>query len=308
MFIFATPTIYCEDVVHRCDCGGVGAVGAGALSFDDAEREDFHIPADAGAADGVIADCADDSCDVGAVAYVVHGVVVRLEHGCRCILADEIPPPPVVHLAVGVVIEAVGFFSAAGLARVRPDRAREVWVGVVHAGIHDGDDGAAGCESAMACTTGASEIGSGACFPPRKQMEDTMSTPSVAALEIRILRLRFIAGAVVLALYPTKDRESYRGMFGSARSARRADATSLFLYDEEIARQEWRWHIRAMSIEAMEREIAELKQRLEKVEAKVQPSPSQRWRAVVGSVKPNELTREAARLGAEWRAEENARR
>lgn len=62
-----------------------------------------------------------------------------------------------------------------------------------------------------------------------------------------------------------------------------------------------------MSIETMEREIAELKQRLEKVEAKVRPLPSQRWRAVVGSVKPNDLTREAARLGAEWRAEENAR-
>lgn len=57
----------------------------------------------------------------------------------------------------------------------------------------------------------------------------------------------------------------------------------------------------------MEREIAELKQRLEKVEARVRPSPSQRWRAVAGSVKPNDLTREAARLGAEWRAEENAR-
>ena len=63
-----------------------------------------------------------------------------------------------------------------------------------------------------------------------------------------------------------------------------------------------------MSIKAMEREIAELKQRLEKVEARIQPSPSQRWRAVVGSVKPNNLTREAARLGAEWREQENARR
>ena len=36
--------------------------------------------------------------------------------------------------------------------------------------------------------------------------------------------------------------------------------------------------------------------------------PGQRWRHAVGSIKPNELTREAARLGAEWRAKENKRR
>ena len=63
-----------------------------------------------------------------------------------------------------------------------------------------------------------------------------------------------------------------------------------------------------MSTEAIEREIVELKQRLASVEAKVQPASNQRWRTVAGSVKPNELTREAARLGAEWRAEENERR
>ena len=58
----------------------------------------------------------------------------------------------------------------------------------------------------------------------------------------------------------------------------------------------------------MERELAELKQRMEKVEAMIHPPASQRWRAVVGSIKPNDLSCEAARLGAEWRAEENKRR
>ena len=63
-----------------------------------------------------------------------------------------------------------------------------------------------------------------------------------------------------------------------------------------------------MSTELLEQEIAELKKRMERLEAKVQPAPGQRWRAAVGSIEPNELTREAARLGAEWRAGENERR
>ena len=58
----------------------------------------------------------------------------------------------------------------------------------------------------------------------------------------------------------------------------------------------------------MERELAELKQRMEKVEATIHPPASQRWRAVVGTIQPNDLTRQAAQLGAEWRAEENKRR
>ena len=69
-----------------------------------------------------------------------------------------------------------------------------------------------------------------------------------------------------------------------------------------------KWHSSLMSTETMEREIAELKQRLARVEAKVQPGPTQRWRSAVGSVKPTDLTREAARLGEEWRAAENQRR
>lgn len=61
-----------------------------------------------------------------------------------------------------------------------------------------------------------------------------------------------------------------------------------------------------MSIETMEREIAELKQRLERVEAKVENAPRGAWRALIGSQEDDELFREAVRLGAEWRAQANA--
>ena len=61
-----------------------------------------------------------------------------------------------------------------------------------------------------------------------------------------------------------------------------------------------------MSIEVMEREIAELKQRLEKVEAKVERAPRGAWRELIGSQKDDELFRDAVRLGAEWRAQANA--
>lgn len=56
----------------------------------------------------------------------------------------------------------------------------------------------------------------------------------------------------------------------------------------------------------MEREIAELKQRLEKVEAKVERAPRGAWRELIGSQKDDELFRDAVRLGAEWRAQANA--
>jgi hypothetical protein len=62
-----------------------------------------------------------------------------------------------------------------------------------------------------------------------------------------------------------------------------------------------------MSTEVLGHEIAALKERLERLEAKVDPKPSQKWRAAVGRIQPNDLTREAARLGSEWRMQENQR-
>lgn len=63
-----------------------------------------------------------------------------------------------------------------------------------------------------------------------------------------------------------------------------------------------------MTIEAMERELAELKQRIADVESKVDVPARQRWRSAVGTIKPSELTRQAAKYGEEWRAGENKRR
>ena len=60
-----------------------------------------------------------------------------------------------------------------------------------------------------------------------------------------------------------------------------------------------------MSTNAILDELVDIKARLERLEQKSQES---RWRKAVGSIKPNELTREAARLGAEWRKAENERR
>ncbi len=62
-----------------------------------------------------------------------------------------------------------------------------------------------------------------------------------------------------------------------------------------------------MSIEAMEREIAELKLRVEKLEAKTKPVAKETWREAIGTARGDVIDREAARLGAEYRAEQNKR-
>ena len=57
----------------------------------------------------------------------------------------------------------------------------------------------------------------------------------------------------------------------------------------------------------MEREIAELKLRVEKLEAKAKPVAKETWREAIGTLKDDELSREARRLGEEYRAEQNKR-
>src|SRR5262249_9769888 len=74
-----------------------------------------------------VADGADGTRDVGAVALVVHRVGV---------VVDEVVAVDVIHVAVVVVVDAV----AGDLARVGPDVGGQVGVGVVHAGVEDGDD------------------------------------------------------------------------------------------------------------------------------------------------------------------------
>lgn len=63
-----------------------------------------------------------------------------------------------------------------------------------------------------------------------------------------------------------------------------------------------------MSAKMMEQQIAALQQRVEKLEAKTIAATRHSWRGVVGTLESDDLSREAARLGAEWRARENKRR
>ena len=58
----------------------------------------------------------------------------------------------------------------------------------------------------------------------------------------------------------------------------------------------------------IERELAEVKQRLAKLEATVARKPSQAWREIIGTSNGDELDREAARLGADYRAKQNRRK
>lgn len=55
-----------------------------------------------------------------------------------------------------------------------------------------------------------------------------------------------------------------------------------------------------MNAEAIERKVAELAVRLERLEKKLQP-PAKPWREILGTIPDDEISREAARLGEEWR-------
>ena len=63
-----------------------------------------------------------------------------------------------------------------------------------------------------------------------------------------------------------------------------------------------------MSTKQIEQELIELKERLAKVEAAVVRKPGQAWREIIGTLKPDHLSREAARLGGEYRAKQNRRK
>ena len=62
-----------------------------------------------------------------------------------------------------------------------------------------------------------------------------------------------------------------------------------------------------MSTDAIATKLAELERRLEALEAQTfDRKPKGAWRELIGSQVDDELFREAARLGAEWRAKSNA--
>jgi len=60
-----------------------------------------------------------------------------------------------------------------------------------------------------------------------------------------------------------------------------------------------------MSTEFIEQKLAELTERVEKLERKAKPVAKPSWREAFGTMKDDEISREAARLGAEWRAKAN---
>lgn len=63
-----------------------------------------------------------------------------------------------------------------------------------------------------------------------------------------------------------------------------------------------------MSTKMMEQKMKELTQRVERLEAQKKPLAKPSWEKVIGTSKGDEMDREAARLGAEWRATQNKRR
>jgi hypothetical protein len=64
------------------------------------------------------------------------------------------------------------------------------------------------------------------------------------------------------------------------------------------------WHITTMSAEAIEQRLAELTARLERLEKKVEPVAKPAWREIIGILPDDEISREAARLGEQWRKSE----
>lgn len=63
-----------------------------------------------------------------------------------------------------------------------------------------------------------------------------------------------------------------------------------------------------MSTAAMQRELKEMSKRLKTLEELVGKKPGASWRDAFGAMKGNTLHREAAALGAAWRAKENKRK
>ena len=59
-----------------------------------------------------------------------------------------------------------------------------------------------------------------------------------------------------------------------------------------------------MSTEAIEQKLVELTDRVERLEKKAKPVAKPNWREAIGTSVGDEMDREAARLGAEWRASE----
>ena len=58
----------------------------------------------------------------------------------------------------------------------------------------------------------------------------------------------------------------------------------------------------------IEEQLAELRKRVANLEAKEQRGAREAWKQMIGTSKGHALDREAAKLGAAWRAKENKRK
>ena len=75
-----------------------------------------------------------------------------------------------------------------------------------------------------------------------------------------------------------------------------------------VARAIAGWHTERMSTKLIEQHLTDLQRRVASLEAAVKPRPRDAWKQIIGISKGQRLDREAARLGAEWRAKENKRK
>ena len=60
-----------------------------------------------------------------------------------------------------------------------------------------------------------------------------------------------------------------------------------------------------MSMEMLKQKLVHLEQRIEALEAKVEPAAKSTWEQAFGVMKDDDLSLEATRLGAVWRTEAN---
>src|SRR5713226_6544117 len=81
----------------------------------------------------------------------------------------------------------------------------------------------------------------------------------------------------------------------------------LFIHPS-IAAVQTACHIPHVSINLIEQQLTDLKNRVANLEAQAEIKPRDAWKRIVGISKRQRLDREAARLGAEWRAKANKRK
>jgi hypothetical protein len=63
-----------------------------------------------------------------------------------------------------------------------------------------------------------------------------------------------------------------------------------------------------VSAKVIEQQLADLQRRVTNLEGEVMRIPRPAWKQIIGASKGQRLDREAARLGAKWRAKENKRK